>query len=137
LIQHYGSGYAMTDYTAQAHNLYLTGSFMATPKMTFTGSVNYNLSKGEFDEVDMSYVREALTEDTLPHQNFDFSEVNAYSSIEYGILELGLGMEYRLAPRFTLSANAQYADLNDETGYVYGIESGSYFFVSGGVRIDF
>jgi hypothetical protein len=37
----------------------------------------------------------------------------------------------------SLSANADYADLKDETGYVYGIESGSYFMIRSGVRIDF
>ncbi len=137
LQEHYGSAYTMADYTSQAHNVYLTGSFMATPKLNFTGSINYNMSKGELDPVVMPDVRAELTTDTLAHQDFTFDEMHTYSDLEYGYLQLGLGLEYKVGPRFTISASADYADMKDETGYVYGIEGGSYFMIRSGVRIDF
>ena len=137
LQKHFGSTYTMADYTSQTHNVYLTGSFLVTPKLSLTGSINYNLSKGELEQVIMPDVRAELTEDTLSHQDFTFDQMHTYSDLDYGYLQLGLGMEYKAGPRLTISAGAEYADLKDETGYVYGIESGSYLMIRSGVRIDF
>lgn len=126
----------MADYTSQAHNIYLTTSVMPMPKLQLTGSVNYNISKGELEQVLMPEA--SLEVDTmLSHQDFTFEDMHNYSKLDYGYLQLGLGAEYEIAPRFTITADADYADLKDETGYVYGIESGSYFMVRTGIRLEF
>jgi hypothetical protein len=136
LPRHFGSLYSMADYTSEAHNIYLTTSFMATPKLNLTGSINYNMSKGELEQVTMPEME--LGADTiLSHQDFTFDEMHNYSKLDFGFMQFGFGAEYQVSPRVLLSANADYADLKDNTGYVYGIESGSYFMIRSGVRIEF
>ncbi len=82
------------------------------------------------------WVMPAVSEEVailLPHHDLDFSEVNEYSHLNYGYLQLDFGLEFQAAPRVTLTADGEYADLSDKTGYVYGVESGSYFMVRTGV----
>jgi hypothetical protein len=134
--KHYGSLFTMADYTTKAHNLYATVSFLASPKLTFTGLLNYNISKGELEQVNMP-APSTEVESSLTHQDYTFEEMHEYSNLDYGYLRLGLGTEYRVASGTAITADIEYADLSDETGYVYGIESGSYFMIRSGVRIDF
>ena len=42
-----------------------------------------------------------------------------------------------LAPGLTLSADGEFADLTDDGVYVYGDESGSYYMIRTGIRLDF
>ena len=126
----------MADYESKAHNLYLTVSFTPTPKLGLTGSVSYNKSEGALQEVIMPDVR-ALLADSLSHQDFTFEEMRTYSDLDYGIIDLGLNAEYKLTPSVGITAGFDFADLDDKTGYVYGVESGSYFLIRSGIRIDF
>lgn len=137
LQKHFGSAYAMADYSSQSHNVYFSATYMPIPSLQFTGSVNFNMSKGELDPVIFPDVRAALTADTLSHQDFTFDEMHTYSDLNYSLVELGFGVAYQVGPRVALTANAEYADLTDDTGYVYGLESGSYYMIRTGVRIDF
>lgn len=126
----------MTDHISKAHNIYATASFLASPKLTLTGTVNLTMSESELEQVHMSEEpAEAAT--LLPNHNLEFEGVGEYSHLDYGYLQLGCGMKYQVSPRVALTADVEYADLEDETGYVYGFESGSYFMVRSGVRIDF
>lgn len=126
----------MSDYKAKFHNLYMTTSFLPTDKLSITGTVNYSLSTGEIDPVEMPDISDRLN-GSLPHQDFTFEEMHTYSNIDYSLLAFGLTGEYSLAPGVRFSANVDYADLTDDAGYVYGIESGSILIVSAGLRFDF
>ena len=135
-VKHYGSVYTMADYESKAHNLYLSASFAVTPKLSLSGSVNFNKSEGALEEVIMPDVRAQLA-DTLGHQDFTFEEMNTYSDIDFQMIQVGLNAEYKLSPTVGLTAGVDFADLDDKTGYVYGNESGSYFLIRSGVRINF
>lgn len=117
---------------------------MVSPQMMVFGTVSYNKSTGKLDEVVMDLDTTRLWNEVrniydLPHQNFDFTEMNEYANMDYGLLGASLGLEYRVSPRVTLSADGQYYDLKDdnEGGYVYGNETGSYFIVRAGVGYEF
>lgn len=135
-VYHFGSLYTMTDYTSESHNLYMTASFYPTSKLTLTGKVNFDQSKAEMDEVLMPEVSDEVFT-YLSHLDFTFDDMHTYSSIDYRLLSFGLGVQYRLTPQVTVTADADYADLEDKTGYVYGDESGTLFMIRSGVRIDF
>lgn len=136
LAKHFGSAYTMTDFESKAHNFYLAASFMPTPKLSLTGSFTFNKSEGAMGNVIMPDVRAQLG-DTLSHQDFTFNELHTYSDIDFKMIQLGLSAEYKLTPSIGLTAGIDYADLEDKTGYVYGSESGSFFLIRSGVRIDF
>jgi predicted porin len=132
----------MADHETKAHNIYFTASFMATQKLRLTGTVDYNISEAAFESVefDEAELRERLVNDQHPegdlhHFNYDFTPIVAYSDIDYEILRLSFGAEYKLAPRVTVTADADYADLTDNAGSVYGNESGSMMIVRGGVKL--
>ena len=48
-----------------------------------------------------------------------------------------LGTELTVSPGVTLTADGEYAELTDDAGWVYGLESGSLFMIRTGVRLDF
>lgn len=137
LDQHFGSAYTMADYESSNHNLFLSLTFMPSSDFSLTGHLNYTKSKNSWGDIEFPDVRAALGTDTLSHQNFDFGEINKYSDLEYGIIRLGLGGEYRLSPKMSLSADMEWADFDDKLGYVYGDESGSYLFIRSGIRYEF
>ncbi len=127
----------MSDYTANIHNFNLNVSFIPSSRVILTAFANYNLSKGELEQVEMPSVEERL-DGHLSHQDFTFLEMHTYSDLDYKWLRLNLGIEYLLSPRVTLTADAEYSDLTDDSGgWVYGDETGSLLIVRGGVRIEF
>ncbi|MEW6050598.1 MAG: hypothetical protein AB1644_05995 [Candidatus Zixiibacteriota bacterium] len=131
----------MSDYESQTHTAYLTGTFIPSERVRFTGSLSISTATGALDQVLMPDVSSRLLNESgqpdLTHQDFTFPEMHTYSDLDYQLVKLSLGAQLRVAPSVTVTADGDYADLNDDTGYVYGNESGSYFFVRTGIRFDF
>lgn len=137
LPRHYGSGYTMNDYETKTQNVYLSASYVPTSKLLFTGTLNFNMSTGELDQVIFPHLEDQLEGD-LEHQDFTFEEMNTYSNLDYTLMRFTFGMEYKLSPRVTFTADADYADLTDDSGgWVYGDESGSYLMIRSGLRLAF
>lgn len=139
--EHYGSMYTMTDYKSKVHNIYFTANFMATNRLRVFGSVIYNKSEATLDEVVMPDVEDRLIDSegnpSLENALLTYPNMDEYSDLDYGLLNLSLGFEYRILPHVVFSADGAYADLTDDGLYVFGDESGSYFFVRTGLRVDF
>jgi hypothetical protein len=136
LQQHYGSLFAITDYVTQVHNIYLTASYAPTTKLRTFATVVFNKSTGEMDPVDMPDAEETLGAD-LEHMDYHFDEMHTYSALDYTLLQLSLGFDYRLSDMWKFTLDGEYAKLEDNTGYVYGVETGSYFTVRSGARLSF
>ena len=137
--RHYGSAYAMADFTNTSHNVYLTASFLPTAKLSLTGTAAYNLATAEYGAVnfDEAEIRSRLGGD-LTEQNYDFSHMPTYSKLDYGLLMLLFGLEYRFLPGVVWTADLEYRDLTDDAAvWVYGNESGSMFIGRTGVRVNF
>ncbi len=128
--------YTMADYESKAHNVYLTSSYLATSKLRFHATINYNMSTGSLKEVVMPDISSRLN-GALSHQDFTFNEMHTYSDLDYKLMQLTFGTELKVSPRVTVTADVDYADLTDDTGYIYGIESGKYFLIRSGIRFDF
>lgn len=125
----------MVDYTSENHSVFASVSYLPATNMTFTGTVNYNKATGELDEFTLNY--EDKLRGGLTHFDYTFEETPSYSDIDYELINFTLGMEYRFTPSVTFTADMDYADLEDKAGSVYGDESGSYFMIRSGVRVDF
>lgn len=126
----------MTDYTSNASNIYFMATFMPNQKWNITGSVNFNKSTAKLDEVVFPDLEDRLDGD-LHRQDFTFEAMDSYSELDYAVINLGLGLKYLISPRVTLEANIDYAELEDKTGYVYGLESGSSLLIRSGVSMSF
>ena len=135
-IEHFGSLYTMADYKTKAQNVYLSISGNPTPKLQLTSTLMYNKSTGEYDRVNMPDPSIEVTS-TLVDQDFTFDHMHEYSNLDYSMIQVSLGVSYKLADGVTFTADGEYADLTDDAGYVYGIESGSLFMVRSGMRFDF
>ena len=73
----------------------------------------------------------------LTHQDFTFDEMHEYSDLDYKMIRFGGGIEYKVLSDLTFTAQAEYADLTDETGWVYGNETGSWLLLRSGIRFEF
>ena len=139
--KHYGSEYAMTDYESQSHTAYVSATVTPDKSLRITGALSLSKSTGALEQVIMPDIAERLLKENglpdLTHQDFTFPEMHTYSDLDYKLLRLSLGAEYQIAPRVTVTADGDYAELTDDTGYVYGNETGSYFFVRTGIRFQF
>jgi hypothetical protein len=110
---------------------------MPTQRARLYGMVNYSLTSGEMDEIEMPDISDRLQGD-LSHQDFTFPEANTYSDLDYQWLRTTVGLEFEIAPRTILNAEVDYLDLTDDSGgWVYGDESGSRLLLRSGVRFDF
>jgi len=134
--KHYGTLYTMSDYTSKSQTLYLGGSVQATDKLRVHGTAVMNMATAEYDPVEMPAVTEEVTIE-LSHMDYNFENLHSYSALDYELLQVSLQADYRLASDLTFTLGGDYADLKDNAGYVYGDESGQYFMIRSGVKIDF
>ena len=126
----------MADYENKASNIYFSTSFRATEKLKVFSTVAYNIAEGSLQEVLMPDVEHLLNGD-LENQDFDMEKIPSYSDLDYEFLSFKLGFAYNLTSTVTWTADGDYVDLKDNQGYVYGIESGSYFMIRSGFKVDF
>ncbi len=126
----------MADQKSKAHNIYATGSFVATEKLRLHGSVTFNMSTAELDPVVMPDVSSEVSSD-LSHQDFTFDHLHTYSDLDYQLIDFAAGAAYKLTPDVTFTIDGEYVDLSDNDGYVYGIESGSMYMIRTGIKFKF
>lgn len=133
--------YAMTDYKSKVHNLFFTASHMATQKLRIFGSAVYNKAEASFDEIVMPDVEDLLIDSqgnpALENAFLTYEGMEYYSDLDYTLINLALGFEYRFTPNLAFTTDGSYVDLGDDGIWVFGDESGSYFFVRTGFRVDF
>ena len=110
--------------------------FLASERVNLSLDGNYIDSKGSLKMGEMPQVPQVVT-DSIKAADYDFSSINQYSDLAYTQFSVSVGAEYTLSPRVSLTADATYIDLTDDQGYVYGIESGSFYVVRSGVKIGF
>ena len=108
--------------------------FAASDVLNFTLGGSYIDSKGKMDVGSMPEVPQEVT-DNIAAADYDFSSIDTYSDLAYTLYNVSIGAEYVLSPKVSLTADVVYYDLTDDTGYVYGIETGSLYMVRSGVRI--
>jgi hypothetical protein len=126
----------MADYKTKAQNIYLNIAGSPAEKLRVRSTLVYNVSIGEYDQVIMPDVTDRLNGD-LSHQDFTFDEMHEYSNLDYNLLQVSAGFDYKLSPQVTFTLDGEYADFTDDAGWVYGIESGSLFEIRSGFRVDF
>jgi predicted porin len=127
---------AESEYESEA--VLFSGSvlFLATDRLNLNLSGNYVDSKGTLTMGEMPEVPQEVT-DNIAAADYDFSSINQYSDLAYAQFDVSVGAEYALSPRVSLTADAIYIDLTDDKGYVYGVESGSFYVVRTGVKVGF
>jgi len=130
------------DYKNKVHNVYLTANLMVNPKFNIFSSVGYNKAQGALDQVNMPDIQNRLYNTTiggpdLQNNDFTFTQMNTYSDLDYELINISLGFEYRILPKVTYTADGNYINLNDNQSYVFGDQSGSFFMVRSGIKIDF
>jgi hypothetical protein len=134
--QHFGTAYAMTDYTSDSHNVYFTTTYLPSSEFKVIGSVVFNNSSASLDPVKMPDVG-GRTEGSLEHMDYNFDQVHKYSDIDFTLWQVHLGCEYRLSPVWNLTLSGAIADLQDDAPYVYGDETGTIYVVRAGARMGF
>ncbi len=134
--KHYGSFFVDTDYKNDAVSLSAALMFLPTAKLNLSLSGNYYDAKGSLEMGPMPQVPSEVT-DNIAAADYDFSYIGRYSDLDYAQVQLTLGAEYAVSSRVSLTGEASYVDLTDNQGYVYGIESGSFYVVRTGVKIGF
>ncbi len=134
----------MADYESNAHNVYFTASFLPDPKVHLVGTIGYNKSTAELKTVTMPDISDRISADPVfpgeietDPEKFEFTDLPDYSDLDYELIQFSFGIAYEVSPGVRLTADADYADLTDNQGYVYGIESGSLFIIRTGIQFDF
>lgn len=126
----------MADYESKAHNLDFSVNYHPTAKLGLFGRVNYSMSEAAMAQVTMSE-NEDLIDGELGDQDFTFDNLHTYNDLDYEMLQFDAGVKYKLQPNLALTLDGTYADLTDNAGYIFGIESGSYFMVRSGLMFTF
>ena len=109
---------------------------MPSQEWKLFGTVVYNRSKGELDQVNMPDVEDRL-DGQLEHMDYDFSEMHNYSKVDFAMWRLTLGADYRVSAEWKATLDVNYAHLDDSAPYVYGSESGSFYVIRAGARLNF
>jgi hypothetical protein len=134
--KHYGSYFIDTEYKNDAVSLSAAILFLPTTKLNLNLSGNYLDAKGSLEMGSMPEVPSEVTSN-IAAADYDYSYIGQYSDLEYTQMQLTLGAEYAVSNRVSLTGEASYIDLTDDQGYVYGIESGSFYVFRTGVKVGF
>ena len=126
----------MADYENKVHNLYASFNYAASKKLNIFGTLTFNKSESSLQEVIMPVLPLEITE-ALENQDFDYTNLPTYSDFDYQLINFKLGFGYKFTKDLSFNVDGQYADLTDDLGYVYGNETGSYFVIRSGIKINF
>ena len=126
----------MADYESKVHNLYASFNYVATDKLNIFGTLTFNKSESSLQEVIMPELPLEITE-ALENQDFDYTNLPTYSDFDYQLINFKLGFGYKFTDDLSFNVDGQYADLTDDQEYVYGNETGSYFMIRSGFKINF
>jgi hypothetical protein len=129
---HYGSGSDLLDYETTTASLYVSGSIYPDERWTLSFNGSYTMAKAEFSPIDLD-----LPETTLAHGEYDWSDVNTYSDLEYNVLEVSARGSHMIADDSSVYLGVGLSDLSDDQPYVYGDLSGSVIFVESGIQVGF
>ncbi len=95
-------------------------------------SGNVTMSKASLEQVIMPEPGE-----TIEHLDYTFETMHTYSDLDYTYFVGKAGYSYMFRPNLKWTADVAYYDLTDDAGgNVYGDESGSYFMVRTGLKIE-
>jgi hypothetical protein len=133
---HYGSLMTTTDYTTDVKMINGGFSLIPTPKLAVTVSGNYSINDAEFDPVVMPEVSTEV-EDNLHTEGYDYSMIHGYSDMSYKHLSGSFKINYMISPKISWNADITYLNFTDDTGYVYGDETGSLLIVRTGLEYSF
>ena len=97
-------------------------------------SGNYSKSDSSWDPIVMPVVTDQLILNTIAQSYYDYSMINTYSDLSYGLLNLSLGLEYKLSTSMAFLFDVRYYDLKGYESYVYGDETGSFYVIRAGFR---
>ena len=106
---------------------------MPSMKLALTLNANYSINDAEFDPVIMPEAP-AEVEENIEAANYDFSMVHTYSDMSYKLLNMSLKIDYLFSKSIRWNAEAVYLKFNDDTGYIYGDETGSLYFIRTGIE---
>ena len=137
--KHYGSLYTTTQYTTDVK--IINGSFMIVPanKLVVTISGNYSINEADFDPVVMPELSDSLQQvidQEIAANNYDYSQMHAYSDLSYKRLDGSFKLNYKFSHRLDWSAEVIYLKFTDDNGYVYGNETGSLYIVRSGLEFS-
>ncbi|HDL01031.1 MAG TPA: hypothetical protein ENH23_02225 [candidate division Zixibacteria bacterium] len=130
----------MTDYESKVHNLFASMSYAASAKLNLFGTVTWNKAESALDKVqmpDLAAISAQTGGDLVDNMDYDFTNLNSYSDLDYTLLKLNGGLSYKVSPTVTFTLDGEYADLTDDQGYVFGNESGSFYMVRSGFKVQF
>jgi hypothetical protein len=103
----------------------------------------YSLSKGSYAAWGDLTPTGIPADDNISPDNpnstadYDFSQVNTYSDLDYTLLEGTVGVNYQLDKRATVYGSVNLMDLQDNEAYVYGDLTGSIFTYAAGMTVGF
>ncbi len=132
--KHYGSYFIDTDYQNDAVSLSAAIMFLPTAKLNLTLGGSYLGTKGSLEMGPMPPVPSEVVEN-IAAAYYDYSFIGGYSDLDYKYVQITVGADYALSGNVSLTGEASYINLDDSQGYVYGIESGSFYVLRTGVRV--
>ncbi|RMF59712.1 MAG: hypothetical protein D6748_05795 [Calditrichaeota bacterium] len=133
---HYGSLYTETDYEVKSHILNGTLSYQLMPSVALNVQGTFSKSSASFDPVEMPQTPlRTLAEEKIHLANYDYSTIHSYSDLDYQFLNLRLGLTYAISKIVGWDLVIDYYDLTDNQGYVYGVESGTFYVIRTGFSI--
>lgn len=125
-----------TDYTTDATMINGGITLLPTTKLALTLTGNYSTTEASFDPVEMPDApADALENIEAP--NYDYSMIHTYSDMSYKYLDATVRLDYSISPTIKWNANLSYLKFTDDTGYIYGDETGSLMIVGAGLEYGF
>jgi hypothetical protein len=130
--EHFGSATDVVDYETEITAFFLTGEVTPNEDWSLSAQGTVTRSKGSF----ASPVVE-LPEETVAIGDYDYTEIPAYSRLDFRQIELTCEATRRISSGASAFVGAGWYDLIDDAAWVYGDMSGTVLYTRAGIETRF
>ena len=115
-------------------------TFMPTARLVLAVNGDYSMNKGDFEPVRMpeppASVADSIDQN-IEAANYDYSMIHTYSDMSYKLLRASVNASYSIGKNIQWSGELTYLKFTDDTGYVFGNETGSFYVLRSGLAYNF
>ena len=128
-----------TEYKTEAHTFYTSASANVMPRLDLSAMFSYTMGTGDMEG--LSFASDPFIVGVAGRtDDYSFTYVNgsdAYSDLDYTMLELELSAGYSITDSLGLTVSYWYSKFQDDGEYVYGDLDGNAYTLMGYVTYRF
>lgn len=131
-LEHFGSASDVVNYETAVTTIHGGAEIGPVAGWGLGVQAAWTKAEGSFASINV-----ALPDEILADEDYDFSNINTYSDLDYSTLEVHATGTRQIHEDTSFTVGVGVIDFNDEASWVYGDLSGSIVYTRAGIETSF